>query len=113
MCYSFKTNHKTVTIEDAIEITAAFLYEQQKGNKPNWITFPGDYETRDFYSINDSEGKFLAVDTEGKVFLLDTLKQAESFADVLGILNNKKYYVHLGRISKNSFIVDCIDTVDK
>ena len=104
MIYSFKTLHAIIKSEDVMEIAAMFLYEQQNGNSPKWIHFPGDYETKDFFSVNEAAGKFLVSNKDRKVILLDSRKQAEDFAYFLGTLNEKKYEVYQGGINSDGFI---------
>lgn len=111
MVYSFKTAHAIVFHEDAKEIAAMFLYEQQNGNDPEWIKFPGNYEVRDFYSINEEDGKFLVYDKERKAILLDSQKQAKDFAYLLGSLNNKKYKVYQGGVNGDGFIAGPVNAV--
>ena len=106
--YGVKTVNGVRKTTDAKDAAAIFLYEKQAGNNPHWTVFPGDYEVRDFYSLNKSSGEFL-VDEEHKMAML--FDNEEAAHNMVARLANEGelYSVYQGSINGDGFIAGIID----
>jgi len=112
MNYLIKIGSNVVAASNAKEAAAKFLWRKQQGHNPEWLDYPGNYESVDFYTISfisDRKEHFLAIEGENKVLTFDSEDDAYAFVKLLH--SDKRLYVCQGGITSDGFVAGLTDLV--